>query len=146
MGTFHCEPTKIAEWRTLVLQAQEKAGLQLSEPIENYVVITLDAYTQFTTLSATAIAIDYLEQLQNLSRHNMHVLRGIGDQCLILSGLFPDRAKRKNVSKHYFMRLGKSAYYILSSVDIAWKLDNTLFYQLFESFSDLTSVLRSMRA
>ena len=69
----------------------------------------------------------------------------VGDKCLILGGLFPDRAKRKNVSADYFKNLGENAYYVLSFATIASKADHRLFYQLFENFSDMIEILKSMR-
>lgn len=145
MNIFQREPTQIAQWRSLVIAGQEKAGLQLTEPIENYVVITLDANTTNSQLVSSVIAIDFLKNIHVKSVSNMQTLRAVGDQCLILAGLFPDRAKRKHVSSDYFKNLGENAYYILSFSHTALKLDHTLFYQLFENFADLIEVLKAMR-
>lgn len=145
MNIFQFEPTQIAEWRKLVIEGQQKAGFQLTENIENYVVITLDAHTTNVELSSSVIAIDFLKNIHVKSTHNLQTLRMVGDQCLILAGLFPDRAKRKNVSADYFKNLGENAYYVLSFATIASKADHRLFYQLFENFSDMIEILKSMR-
>ena len=145
MNIFQFEPTKMAEWRQLVIEGQQKSGFQLTETIENYVVITLDAHTTNANLSSSVIAIDFLKNIHIQSTRNMQTLRTVGDQCLILAGLFPDRAKRKNVSADYFKNLGENAYYVLSFAHVPAKLDRTLFYQLFENFSDLINVLQAMR-
>lgn len=145
MNIFQSEPTKLAEWRKLIIEGQEKAGFQLTESVENYVVITLDAHTTVTTLSSSIIAIDFLNNIHIKSVKNSRMLRSVGDQCLILAGLFPERAKRKNVSDDYFKNLGENAYYILSFSATPNKSDHGLFYQLFENFSDLIHVLRAMR-
>ena len=145
MNIFQFEPTQIAEWRKLVVEGQQKVGFQLTENIENYVVITLDAHTTNTELSSSVIAIDFLNNIHVKSTRNLQRLRMVGDQCLILAGLFPDRAKRKNVSADYFKNLGENAYYVLSFATIASKADHRLFYQLFENFSDMIEILKSMR-
>ncbi len=145
MSIFRAEPTRIAEWKELVTEGQEKSGFRLTEPVENYVVITLDANTANSQLSSSVIAIDFLNNIHIHSVKNSQTLRFIGDQCLILAGLFPDRAKRKNVSENYFRHLGENAYYVLSFASSPTKLDRTLFYQLFENFAELIKVLQAMR-
>lgn len=145
MSIFQFEPTEIAEWRKLVLEGQEKSGFQLTEVVENYVVITLNAHVTHTQLASTVMAIDLLKNIHIKSVANAHALRSVGDQCLILAGLFPDRAKRKNVSAEYFRNLGENAYYVLSFANTFQKYNHALFYQLFENFSDLVQVLKAMR-
>lgn len=145
MNIFQFEPTKIAQWRQLVIEGQQKSGFQLTETVENYVVITLDAHTTNVNLSSSVIAIDFLKNIHIQSTRNMQTLRTVGDQCLILAGLFPDHVKRKNVSADYFKHLGENAYYVLSFASAPTKLDRALFYQLFENFADLVGVLRAMR-
>lgn len=145
MALFQFEPTQIAEWRKLVSEGQEKTGFHLTETIENYIVITLDAHTKKVGLASSVIAIDFLKNIHIKSVSNKQTLREVGDQCLILSGLFPDRAKRKNLSEDYFKNLGENAYYVLSFATISTKSDHRLFYQLFENFADLIEVLKAMR-
>lgn len=144
MNIFQFEPTPIAEWRKLVLEGQKNTGFELTESVENYVVITLDAYTTKTELASNVIALDFLKNVHVHSIRNMQILRTVGDHCLILAGLFPDRAKRKNVSAEYFKHVGENAYYILS-FSHAQKLDHGLFYQLFDNFADLIAILKAMR-
>lgn len=145
MNIFTYEPTRVAEWRKLVTEGQLRAGLQLTESIENYVVITLDAHTEHIALANTTIAIDYLNNINVNSLHNFKMLRHVGDQCLILAGLFPERAKRKNVSPNYFQHIGENAYYVLSFSTHFKQSNRALFYQLFENFSDLIKILKSTR-
>ena len=111
---FHVEPTKLAEWRNLLIDGQEKAGLSLTEALENYVVLTLDAYTTETKLASVVLAIEFLENIRASKIRDFQKLRSVGDQCLILAGLFPERARHKRVSDDYFKNLGENAYYVLS--------------------------------
>src|SRR3990167_1553208 len=145
MRIFQFEPTDIAEWRKLLLEGQDKAGFQLTEVVENYLVITLNAHVTHTQLASAVMAVDLLKNIHIKSVTNAHALRSVGDQCLILAGLFPERAKRKNVSAEYFRNLGENAYYVLSFANTFPKYDHSLFYQLFENFSDLIRILKSMR-
>lgn len=145
MSVLNLNPTEIAHWHQLVLDTQADTGLYLPEAIENYVVLTLSAYTTRTSLASIVIAIEFLESLKDTSNYSMQKLRDVGDHCLILSGLFPDRIKRKNVSEKYLVNIGKEAYYTLSYAPVQWQLDQGLFYQLFENFTDLIQLLKAMR-
>lgn len=145
MSIFHNEPTTIAEWRSLVLQGQDKAGVLLTEVVENYMVLTLDAFTTKIDLVTSVIAIDFLANIRVETLNHANGLRSVGDHCLILAGLFPDRAKRKRVSADYFMHIGQHAYYVLSYAARSHKIDHILFYQLFENFAELIHVLSAMR-
>ena len=145
MTHFSIEPTQIAQWRGLIIDGQEQLGLKLSEPVENYTVLTLDAFTTHTELATSVIALDFLKSIRVESNRHVHLLRDVGDQCLILSGLFPDRAKRKRVSSDYFINLGKNAYYALSFVTHSPQHNRTLFYQLFDNFFEIIRVLRAIR-
>ncbi|EKD77562.1 MAG: hypothetical protein ACD_42C00291G0002 [uncultured bacterium] len=145
MNIFRSEPTSIAEWRQLVIEGQENAGFRLVEPVENYVVITLNAHTSNLAIASSVLAMDFLNYVHVKSNQHFQLLRTVGDQCLILAGLFPDRAKRKNVSADYFKNVGENAYYVLSFSAAPHQLDRSLFYQLFENFAELIEVLKAMR-
>ena len=142
---FQFEPTEIAEWRKLVVEGEQRVGFQPTELVENYMVITLNAHTTNTSIASAVIAYDFLENVHVGSAKNAYELRDVGDRCLILAGLFPDRAKRKNVSKDYFKNLGENAYYVLSFAKLPWECDQTLFYQLFDNFEALIQILKAMR-
>ena len=145
MVSIQTGPNEIAQWHGLVLEAQSASGLYLAEPLEQYLVMTLYAYTTNTSLSTVVITLDFLSALQDTSSVCLQKLRDVGDQCLILSGLFPEQAKRRNVSPAYFVNIGKEAYHSLSAAPTQWQVDQHLFYQLFESFSDLTKLLAVLR-
>jgi len=145
MANIKTGPNEIAQWHQIVLEAQSETGFYVPEPIEQYVVMTLHAYTANSSLSSVVVAIDFLQALKDTSTISLQKLRDVGDQCLILSGLFPERAKRKNVSPVYFEKIGKEAYYSLSFAPTRWHVDQHVFYQLFENFSRLIQVLQALR-
>ncbi|OGT25596.1 MAG: hypothetical protein A3B71_06070 [Gammaproteobacteria bacterium RIFCSPHIGHO2_02_FULL_42_43] len=142
---FPHEDSRWVEWHNLLIEAQEKSGHTLIEPVEHYVLITLDAYTAQLKLATSALAIEFLENVHVNHVRDFQKLRSVGDQCLILAGLFPERAIRKRVSRDYFTHLGENAYYILSYAQVPIHIDHSLFYLLSENFSDLVQVLQAMR-
>lgn len=145
MNKLLTNTTEMAHWHQLVLDTQNAKGIYLSEPLENYLVLTLCAYTTRTSLASIVLAIEFLECINELSHQNLLKLRDVGDHCLILSGLFPERIKRKNISASYLENIGREAYYTLSYAPIQWQLDHQLFYQLFENYGDITQLLRGIR-
>lgn len=145
MRNFKFGPTTIAEWKALVVDAQGLSGYEFNEDMENYLVITLDQFTQQVDLGSTVIAIDYLNS-NNLSGKSAAIqLRHVGDQCLLLSGLFPERAYKKNVSLDYFINVGQSAYSVLAMGHLTKTFDHALFLELSKHFVGLMDVLHAMR-
>lgn len=142
---FQFQPTAIAEWQHLLIEAQQHTGIHLVESVENYLVHALNANVKNNALVSHIIAIDFLENIHIETIHHFQTLRSIGDECLILSGLFPDYTKRRHVSADYYKNLGENAYYVLSSSRRFSQSHYALYYQLFENFSDLIMVLKSTR-
>jgi hypothetical protein len=142
---FRFEPTKIAEWQALVIEAEDLIGWHIEENLESYLVFTLDHFTRSNKISSVVIAFDYLSSIKLRGRKNEESLRAVGDHCLLLSGLFPERALRKNVSLSYFIGVGKQAYNLIA-INPHPALDRKLFHELSENFVGLMDVLHHMRA
>ena len=70
-------------------------------------------------------------------------MRDIGDQCLLVSGLFPQSAEKRQVSVDYYVDLGRSAYQHIGSV--TQKGIAELYQQLAESFILLMDLLQTIR-
>lgn len=145
MGILRPEPTTIAEWQALVAEAEVKTGYEFDDNLENYLVLTLDRFTTKTDLASSVIALDFLESKNIGSKHNALLLRDVGDQCLLLSGLFPERALRRNVSLNYFIGIGQQAYFSLSDTLLKREFDPELFANLSKNFVGLMDLLNSMR-
>ncbi len=137
--------TNLAAWQNLVDEASNQAGYHCNEIIENYLVLTLDHFTTDQHLSSAVVAMDFLLGLNSLGRESGLKMRRVGDECLLLAGLFPERAERKHVSVEYFIKMGQAAYSILTSAHFQWVYDPKLFSQLSEDFPNLILVLQRMR-
>lgn len=114
MNKLYLEPSPEAQWFALVKDASEMTGLRLEEGVESYLVMTLDHFIREINLLSAALAPDFLSAIQGKPYSDANRLRDVGDRCLLLSGLFPERALRKNVSLNYFIDLGKGAYHSIS--------------------------------
>ena len=137
------EPGDTAQWHKLVRDAETEYGHTLDEELESYLVFMLMRHTEKRSLAQAAIALQYLTTQELMDSERDGKLRDIGDQCLILSGLFPKRALRRNVRVSYYVEMGQSAYHHLSST--LQHATGELYQQLCESFVTLMDILQTIR-
>ena len=135
--------TELAQWHELVKQAEADYGCTLDESLQSYLVFTLMRFMKNRQLNSRALALDYLrgQRLTTSLRHDQ--LRDVGDQCLLVSGLYPKRAARRQLRVSYYVDLGRSAYHHLS--DCAQQGVAELYHQLEEAFVMLMDVLQTIR-
>lgn len=146
MSMFSPKPTTIAEWHSLVAEAELKTGYRFNADLENYLILTLDHYTKLDGVITSVIAFDFLKSTQIESPRDGDLLRDVGDRCLILSGLFPENANQRNVSLSYFIGMGRQAYLILSDARLKDSFDPMLYKELSINFVGLMDLLHSMRS
>ena len=131
-------------WRVLFLEAQASCGYKLSQDVESYVVLTLDNFMLDSNFFTPALSTEFLQSLELSGKMLAIKLRYIGDSCLLLSGLFPEQATKKNVNLGYFVNLGKNAYGTLSQ-----KNNNAyskgLFIDMCNNFVGVMDILNQMR-
>ena len=138
------QPTTTAQWQALVKETTDRRRICIDIAIENYLVITLDAFTKNVLLLETPIAIEFLTAVQTHSGLTNHKLRTVGDRCLIIAGFFYQQSEKHNVNREYFAEIGQQSYLALADRD-AKKYDPELFQELGHRFTDLTTILRHMR-
>ncbi|MFV2003658.1 MAG: hypothetical protein ACC650_00565 [Gammaproteobacteria bacterium] len=140
---FILESSEISQWHTLVSEAEQDYGCQLDETMQSYLVFTLMRFAKDQQLNSQALALDYLSShhLPNSLRNEQ--LRHIGDQCLLVSGLYPQSTKKRQVSADYYVNIGRSAYHHISTVTQQGIAE--LYQQLAESFILLMDLLQTIR-
>ncbi len=136
------QPGNMSQWQALVAEAEELCGIQLDEELESYLVFTLMRYLRRPEMAHRILALDFLEALQSPRQQRSQVLRDVGDQCLLFSGLFPRQAERRRVRVSYYVDLGRSAYQ-----NLADSLTKTahLFAHLAEEFIAAMDTLQAIR-
>lgn len=139
------EPSQLAEWHSLIADATSIAHRKVNESLEYYLIITLDAFTRENIFVTQAVALDFLNALDLKNVQNNKMMRNIGDQCLLISGLFPEQANRRNVSLDYYIGIGQHAYNTIAISVLDTKIDHHLFLQLSSQFRDLIQILRAIR-
>ena len=131
------------EWHNLVSEAQQTAGVQLNEELESYLVFMLMRYTDKPEMATSILALDYLNGANCLGQLRQDRMRDVGDQCLLYSGLFPERAERRRVRISYYVDLGRSAYQ--TAADAAQQALSELFIGLASQFVLVMDTLQAMR-
>ena len=136
------QPGNMSHWQALVVEAQDLCGIQLDEELESYLVFTLMRYLRRPEMAHRILALDFLEALQSSQQQRSQVLRDVGDQCLLVSGLFPRQAERRRVRVSYYIDLGRSAYQ-----NLAESLSKTahLFAHLADEFIAAMDTLQAIR-
>lgn len=137
------EETQTALWQRLVHEAERRSGHDLDETLESYLVFVLMRHLRDQGLGREAIALEYLHAHRSLGAAGHERLQKTGDHCLLLAGLFPERARRRRVPVTYYIDLGRGAYRDLGEVLRAGIAE--LYAQLAEGFENLVEVLLAAR-
>jgi len=143
MGQRILNTSPTSQWHSLVTEAQSVAGTQLDEELESYLVFMLMRYTDKPEMAASVLALDYLEASNTLGQLRQDRMRDVGDQCLLYSGLFPERAERRRVRISYYVDLGRGAYH--TAADATQQAIGQLFTGLASQFVLIMDTLQAMR-
>jgi hypothetical protein len=138
------QPTATSHWKQLLQEAEQKCNCRLDDEVESYLIFTLIRFTQNPQLASQPLAPDYLKSQHRGGHAQQLQLRDVGDQCLLLSGLFPQRAEKRLVRVSYYVDLGRSAYDHLSQ--LLRQAMAELYQQLAHHFVQLMDVLQNLRA
>lgn len=140
---FILNSTEMSQWHALVLDAEQDYGVHLDEAMESYLVFTLMRFAKNNQLNTHALALDYLMAQQLPNHLCSEQLRDVGDQCLLVSGLYPQTAVKRQVGVSYYVDLGRAAYQHIG--DITQQGMAELYQQLAESFILLMDLLQTIR-
>lgn len=120
------------DWTSLIQLAEARSDIQLPSPLETYLIQLLKRFSGDTKLGEQASALAWLAAKQG----EAHEAYGrIGDECLLMVGLFPKQLTRRSLNLNYYIQLGRSAYAALS------QRQSDLYGALAQQFIVLTDVL-----
>lgn len=145
MNRLILNSTSIAQWYTLVNEAQEHIGNRLDIDLESYLVFMLQRFTNRPEVTQSVLALEYLESLESTGRLRADKLRDIGDKCVLFTGFFPELAGKRHVTVSYFVELGRKAYSYLSTQHHQAILTSELYELLQLHFIKLVDLLFSIR-
>ncbi len=136
--------SNIAQWQRLVLEAQEITQSPLSEDLESYLVFMLMRNINNSDINSKVMAVEYINSIKSHGTERELRLREVGDQCLLFSGLFPQRAQRRHMKVKYYVDLGRTAYLHLAE-DLTAGVAK-LYQQLSDSFVYIMDTLLAIRS
>lgn len=141
------QPTSLSQWQALLNEAQVAAAVTLQEDLESYLAFMLMRFIQQPEIAKSAMGLEFLMALENLSGLQDQKLQEVGDKCLIFSGLFPENAHKRRVSMNYYIDLGQTAYSLLSDKNnqAARFSAVQLYTSLCNQFIPMRDVLDAMR-
>ncbi len=142
MKSLILHPTSEALWQTLIFDAQKESAILLKEDLESYLVFLLMRFTAESSIASSVIGLEFLKSYQVDPKGQKQNLKAVGDKCLLLAGLFPERAIKRRVRLSYFINLGQTAY--ASLADNVTRQD-TLYSELSHEFPKLIDVLHALR-
>ncbi|MGD8498644.1 MAG: hypothetical protein PVG82_07040 [Chromatiales bacterium] len=143
MAELILEPSATADWQRLVHEAAQAATRELDEDLESYLVMLLTRTLRDVDSVHRLMALDYLEGVTATGQLRSVRLRDVGDNCLLMAGMFPQRAERRLVRIGYFVELGRSAYQQLG--ELLSQSTAQLYSDLSTAFVALMEVLQAMR-
>lgn len=97
-------------WYELVREGEERVHLRLPDEVESYLVFVLHRHQGDAWLGGRTMALECLHGLELTGHERTDALRDVGDRCLLIAGLFPRLARRRNVQPGYYAALGRAAY------------------------------------
>lgn len=98
-------------WRDVVQAAEARCEVSLPAELESYLISLLTRFTPHTDLARHTMAVEYLQALAEQQRiPRRYALATVGDQCLLLTGIFPGFAARRQINLRYFVDMGRSSY------------------------------------
>jgi hypothetical protein len=131
-------------WYELVREGEARMHLRLPEDIESYLVFVLHRHQSDAQLGARTMALECLHGLECIGTARCDALRDVGDRCLLIAGLFPALARRRNVGPDYYASLGQAAYGEVAVITRAGHA--ALFAQLARGFGAMRQVLAGVAA
>jgi hypothetical protein len=136
------EGPQLALWQELVHDGEVRAGIELGESVQSYLVFVLMRYLRDSALAAHVLALDWLAATEHGGRARADALRDVGDRCLLIAGRFPELATRRHVSADYFAHLGCGAYHgVAESARDGYA---ALFAELARAFAGMVRVLGAL--
>lgn len=131
-------------WYDLVRDGEDRARTRLPETIESYLVFLLQRHQGDAVLGKRILALDWLGGQERAGRDRADAMRDVGDRCLLIAGMFPRLAERRNVQPSYYAALGQAAYGEVAVVARAGYAE--LFALLAQAFEAMLRVLGGLRA
>ena len=113
---MHTGTTEIGVWVDFVKEGQARSYITLSETEEAYTVHMLQRFMLDPELTNTTLALGYLESQTESYAKKYGSLWHTADAGLLMAGLFPERARKKNVPISYLKGMSQVCFFSLAQL------------------------------
>ena len=132
-------------WFEFFSEAEYALDVSIRDDVKLYLISLISYHTDMIFFDGMPLGIEYLES-QSIYRSDSRRLRKVADQCLLLAGMFPENAFKRNVTPDYFAKIAISSYFQLSGLGSPNKgKPSELYSSLSCDFYDVVRVLFYMR-
>ena len=97
----------VSAFYDVVKETQYSTGYELPIELESYVVMLLATHIDKNDFLPTRSFAEYYLKLKDYDRYSS---KELGDTCLFVRGVFPNKGKRYGIDKYYYSKLGRSCY------------------------------------
>ncbi len=108
--------TEAEAWVDLLKEGQARAYVTLSETEEAYTVHMLQRFIVDKEFTRTTLALGYLENQTEGNAKKYRNLWHTADAGLLMAGLFPERARKKNVPVSYLRGMSQICFLSLAQL------------------------------
>lgn len=129
-------------WYELVRDGEQRMHTPLPESIESYLVFVLLRHQRDAAMGGRIMALEWLDSVERVGSERADSLRDVGDRCLLIAGMFPRLAERRQVRPSYYAALGRGAYEAVAASSRAGYAE--LFEQLARAFDAMLRVLAGL--
>lgn len=95
------------DWKSVIQAAEQRSTIILPPDLESYLTHLVRRFATEPEVTHRLMAAAWLEAAQ--SRDDQR-LAAVGDECLLIAGLFPEKVARRSLNLSYFVQMGQSAY------------------------------------
>jgi hypothetical protein len=107
---------EIGLWVDLLKEGQDRAHVNLSETEESYAALMLQRFTTKTNLTTITFALAYMEHVHDNQVRRQDSLWETADAGLLMAGLFPTCARKRNVPISYFTGMSQVCFFELAEI------------------------------
>lgn len=131
----------------MVVEAQERQRLKLSENVEFYIVNLLCGYLRASDSDNTedCLALILKKALESSRTEKIALYKKLADTALYFSGFFQEYFNRKSFDIKYYVTMGESAYGELSNLlkgkDTYQETMSTIYSEMSKSFTIAVDIL-----
>ncbi|WP_338637025.1 hypothetical protein [Spirobacillus cienkowskii] len=134
-------------FREMVVEAQERQKLKLSENVEYYIVNLLCGYLRATETedSDNCLALILKKALESPPAERVALYKKIADTSLYFSGFFQEYFNKKSFDIKYYVTMGESAYqelaHLLKGKNSYQMTMSAIYQEMSESFLHAVDIL-----